>query len=108
MVSPAREYSLDHYLLERMQFSGIEKENLADLVGIVVSLKNKYGITPFAAAPHGQPVSDGLTVRYVIESLTLPKLLSVLRDTPRLNTVTVSPRGIPSATQFEVHITLGG
>lgn len=108
MVTPAREYSLEHYLLEHMKYGGIDQENLADLVSIVVSLKNKYGISPFAALPHGAPVPDGLTVRYQVESTTLNKLTSIIHDTPRLNSLTVVPRGIPAAAQFEVRITLGG
>lgn len=108
MGAPARELSLDHHLLDRMKFSGIEQENLADLVSIIVSLKNKYGLAPFSAIAQGHPVRDAVTVRYIIESTTLSKMLNVLLDTPRLNTVTISPRGIPKSTQFEVHITLGG
>ena len=108
MATPAREYSLDHYLMEHMKYGGIDRENLADLVSIVVSLKNKYGISPFAAIPHGNPVPDGLTVRYQVESTMLNKLTNIIHDTPRLNAVTVVPRGIPAASQFEVRITLGG
>src|SRR5260370_28422080 len=87
---------------------GIVVEILAVLVGTVVSLKNKYGISPFAALPHGTPIPVGLTVRYQVEATTLPKLISIIHDTPRLNAVTVVPRGIPSAAQYEVRITLGG
>lgn len=108
MATPAREYSLEYYLLEHMKYGGIDRENLADLVSIVVSLKNKYGITPFAALPHGTPVPVGLTVRYQVESIMLPKLINIIYDTPRLNSLTVVPRGIPAAAQFEVRITLGG
>ncbi len=107
MATPSREYSLEHYLLERMKYCGIDRDNLADLASIVVSLRNKYGITPFAALPHGAPVPDGLTVCYQIESTTLNKLTNIIHDTPRLNSLTVVPRGIPAA-QFEVQITLGG
>jgi hypothetical protein len=39
MVSPAREYSLEQHLLERLKFSGMQKEKLTDLVNIVTSLK---------------------------------------------------------------------
>ena len=46
MATPATLFSLEHHLLDRLKFSGVEKENLADLVSIVVSLRNKYGITP--------------------------------------------------------------
>lgn len=107
-TTTVREFSLDYYLLDRMRFSGIEQENLADLVSIIASLKNKYGISPFAAAAHGQPVPNGMTVRYVIDAITLNKVMNVLLDTPRLLSVTIFPRGIPKIGQFELHITLGG
>ena len=32
-----------------MKYSAMDPQNLADLVAIVVSLKNKYGILPYAA-----------------------------------------------------------
>jgi hypothetical protein len=107
-TTTVREFSLDYYLLDRMRFSGIDQENLADLVSIVASLKNKYGIAPFAASANGQPVPNGMTARYVIDSITLNKIMNVLLDTPRLLSVTIFPRGIPKIGQFELHITLGG
>jgi hypothetical protein len=108
MSTPGREYSFDHHLLERMRFSGIDRDNLADLVGIVVSLKNKYGIVPFAAAAEGHPLPNALAIRYVMESITLTKIMNVLLDIPRLGAVTILPRGIPRSAQFEVRIILGG
>jgi hypothetical protein len=108
MAVPIRQFSLDYHLLERMKFSGLDKDNLTDLIGIVVSLKNKYGITPFAAKPKGHPVPDGITAHYIIEGTTLNKLMNILLDTPRLNMISVLPRGIPNATQFEVNISLSG
>jgi hypothetical protein len=106
MATTAREYSLDYYLLEKLRFSGIEKENLADLVNIASSLKNKYGIAPYATAAVGSPVPNGLTMHYQVDSLTLHKLMSVLLDTPRLERVSILPRGIPRSMQFELQVTL--
>jgi hypothetical protein len=103
-----REYSLDYYLFDRLRFSGIDRENLEDLVSIVTSLKNKYGIVPFSVGSQGQPVPNTLTARYLIESTTLNKVMNILIDTPRLQQVCVLPRGIPRSNQFELHITLGG
>jgi hypothetical protein len=108
MVAPAPQFSLDHHLLERMKFSGLDKDNLADLISIVVSLKNKYGMVPFAASPKGHPVPDGLTVRYILEGTTLNKMVNILLDTPRLHSVVALPRGIPNSSQFDVSISLGG
>jgi hypothetical protein len=108
MASPQREYSLDFYLLDHLKFSGIERNNLDDLVNIVVSLKNKYGIVPHAAAAEGYPIRNALTASYVMESITLNKVINILLDIPRLHGLTIVPRGIPKSAQFDVDITLGG
>jgi hypothetical protein len=103
---PVREYSLDYYLLEKLRFSGLDKENLTDLISIVASLKNKYGIAPFAADVESSPIPNGLTMHYLVDSITLHKLMNVLLDTPRLEKLTILPRGIPRAAQFELLVTL--
>jgi hypothetical protein len=107
MVSPAREYSLETYLLERLKFSGIQRENLTDLVSIVASLKNKYSIVPFAVVARGEPVPNTLTARYLMDALLMNKLMNLLLDTPRLASVLVVPHGFPKATQFELSVTIG-
>jgi len=108
MATTVREFSLDYYLLDRMKFSGVERENLTDLVSIIISLKNKYSIVPFAITSCGEPIPNGVVVSYLMESTTMSKLLNVLLDTPRLSSVTVVPRGIQRAPHFEIKITLGG
>jgi hypothetical protein len=107
MVSPAREYSLEQHLLERLKFSGVEKENLTDLVSIITSLKNKYSIVPFAVSVQGEPVPNALTARYLMDGLLLNKLMNLLLDTPRLASVLVVPHGFPKAVQFELNVTVG-
>ena len=108
MAIPGREYSLDHHLLEHMKYSGVERDNLNDLVSIVVSLKNKYGIVPLAAAAQGSPTPNALKVSYAIESIALNKMLNVLVDVPRLHSITIMRLGIPKSSQFHVDITIGG
>jgi hypothetical protein len=108
VATPEREYSLDYYLLERLKFSGIDPVNLADLVAIAVSLKHKYGIMPFAAAAQGHPIPNALTVRYIMEGITVNKIVSIVLDIPRLSALTIVPRGVPRTAQFEVAVTLGG
>ena len=107
-TSTIREYSLDYYLFDRMRFSGIERENLEDLVSIVTSLKNKYGIAPFSVSSQGQPVPNSMVARYLVESTTLNKVMNILLDTPRLQQLCLLPRGVPRSSQFELHVTLGG
>ena len=108
MATSVREFSLDYYLLDRMRFSGIEKENLNDLISIVTSLKNKYGIVPFAITAHGDIIPSGIAVSYLIKSAMMNKLLNIFLDTPRLASATVTPRGIPRSPHYEIKIVLGG
>jgi hypothetical protein len=49
-----------------------------------------------------------VTAHYIVDSLTLNKVANVLLDTPRLNRVTVYPRGIAKSAQYEIAVTLGG
>ena len=109
MATPGREYSLDYHLLESMKFSGIEQGNLADLVSIVVSLKNKYGIVPARRRrrrpPHSQRLNRSATCWNPSRSTRSSTSCSTFRvSTP----VTIVPRGIPKSSQFDVDITLGG
>ena len=55
MVTAVREFSLEHHLLERLRHCSMERENLSDLISIIASVKNKYGIQPFAVAAGGFP-----------------------------------------------------
>jgi hypothetical protein len=108
MATTVREFSLDYYLLDRLRFSGLEKENLNDLVSSIISIKNKFGFVPFAITSNGQPVPNGVVASYLIESTMMNKLLNIFLDTPRLSSVTVVPRGIPRSPHFEIKIALGG
>ena len=109
MASPIRGIqSVDQQMLEHLRYCGIAQENLADLVGLFVSLKNKYGLIPVAMTAESNPVPNAVTASYTVDSLTLNKLTSLLLDTPRLKRVTISPRGILKSGQYEVAVTLGG
>jgi hypothetical protein len=107
MASTRREYSINHHLFEHMKFSGIERDNLNDLITIVVSLKNKYGIVPLAATGQGYPVPNALMVSYALESIALNKIINVLMGIPRHSSITITPLGIPKSSQIDVDITLG-
>jgi len=108
MATPATQFSLEHHLIDRLRYSGMDSENLADLVNIVVSLRNKYGMLPAGISAHGVPVPDRVIVRYLVEPLALNKITNVLLDTPRLASLTAKPHGLPQTSKFEVDIILGG
>jgi hypothetical protein len=107
MVTAVREFSLEQHLLERLRFCGMERENLSDLIGIIASLKNKYGIQPFTVSAFGAPVPSALTARYTLQSTMLNKLMNLLLDTPRLTEMAVRPYGYPRPTHFELTLTIG-
>jgi hypothetical protein len=107
MVTAVREFSLEHYLLDRLRHCAMERDNLTDLVSIIASLKNKYGIQPFTVAASGAPVPTSLIARYTLQPTMLNKLMNLLLDTPRLIELAVKPYGYPRATQFELIVTLG-
>lgn len=108
MVTAVREFSLEHHLVERLRYSGMDRENLSDLVSIIVSLKNKYGIQPFTVNPAGAASHPtALVARYTLQATMLNKLMNLLLDTPRLVELAVRPYGYPRASQFELQLTLG-
>jgi len=107
MVTAVREFTLEHHLVERLRFSGLDRENLSDLISILASLKNKYGIQPLTVNSSGDPVPTRLVARYMLPSTMLNKLMSLLLDTPRLVELAVSPCGYPRPAQFELTITVG-
>ena len=107
MVTAVREFSLDQHLFERLRFCGMERENLGDLISIITSLKNKYGIQPFTVSASGSPVPTAIVARYTFQSTMLNKLMNLLLDTPRLAEISVRPYGYPRPTQFELILTLG-
>lgn len=107
MVTAVREFTLEHHLVERLRFSGMDRENLSDLISILASLKNKYGIQPLTVAASGAPVPTQLVARYMLQSIMLNKLMNLLLDTPRLVELALRPCGYPRPSQFELILTVG-
>lgn len=107
MVTAVREFTLEHHLVERLRFSGMDRENLSDLISILASLKNKYGIQPLTVNSAGLPTPTQLVARYMLQSTMLNQLMNLLLDTPRLVEMSVRSCGYPRPTQFELTITVG-
>ena len=67
MASPIRGIqSVDQQMLEHLKYSGIAQENLVDLVGLFVSLKNEYGLIPFAMTAESNPIPNAVTAKYTL------------------------------------------
>jgi hypothetical protein len=98
---------LEKQLLNLLRFSGMDKDNLQELVGIVVGLQGK-GLDRFRVFPRGiPPVVDGLNVEATVDAANIANILNIiLNQTPRLGGVSVFPYGIPS-TIFQVNVALG-
>src|SRR5262245_47649221 len=98
--------SNEEALMRELRYSGIDKENLKELVGIVAGIMK--GLKKLKVFPRGTPVPDGLRVAGVIDAGDASRFLSeVLLKTPRLGGVVVFPRGIPWPEVFGVNIDLG-
>jgi hypothetical protein len=99
---------LEHQLLHLLRFSGIDEDNLRELVGIVVGLQGK-GLEKIRVFPRGiLPVVDGLNVQAIVDAAKLGTILNtVVNQTPRLSGVSVFPYGITNPEVFQVNVALG-
>src|SRR5579863_9121579 len=90
-----RSDSLEKELTHALRFSGLDKENLNELVRIVVGL-NDEGLDQMRVFPKGQPpIVDGLQVQALVDTEELATVLNhILTNTPRLRGVSVFPYGI--------------
>jgi hypothetical protein len=100
--------SLEKELVHALRFSGLDKENLNELVRIVVGL-NDEGLEQLRVFPKGQPpIVDGLQVQALVDTEQLSTVLNqILTNTPRLRGVTVFPYGIPNPEIFQINVDLG-
>ena len=100
--------SLEKELIHALRFSGLDKENLNELVRIVVQV-NRGGLDRLRVFPKGiPPVIDGLQVQGLVQQTQLANVLTqILSETPRLRGVSVFPYGIPRPEIFQVNVDLG-
>jgi len=103
-----RPESLEKELIHALRFSGLDKENLNELVRIVVGL-NDEGLDQMRVFPKGQPpIVDGLQVQALVNAEELTTVLNqILTNTPRLRGVSVFPYGIPNPEIFQINVDLG-
>jgi len=103
-----RTESLEKELIHALRFSGLDKENLNELVRIVVGLSDE-GLDQLRVFPKGQPpVVDGLQVQALVDTAELATVLNqILTNTPRLRGVSVFPYGIPNPEVFQINVDLG-
>ncbi|MFT0174270.1 hypothetical protein ACLKMY_35675 [Paraburkholderia mimosarum] len=99
--------SFEEKLMNLLQFSGLDEDNLSELITIVSGLHDG-GLRNIYVNPRGTPVIDGLTVNAVLEAKSLGVVLGdLVTKTPRLGGVSVFPYGIIAVEQVGVTIELG-
>ena len=69
---PAQE--LEKYLMAALQYGGLDKQNLAEIVGLL-SKYNEKGLVPVKVFPIGIPKPDGVGVQYLVGREELATLL---------------------------------
>ena len=99
---------LEKQLLHLLRFSGMDKDNLQELVGIVAGLQSK-GLSTLRVFPKGlPPVVDSLSVQATIPATNAANILNIiLNQTPRLTGVVIFPYGIINPEAFQINLTLG-
>ena len=90
---PASE--LEKYLMAALQYGGLDKQNLAEIVGLL-SKYNEKGLVPVKVFPIGIPNPDGVGVQYLLGREELAAFLGSVIETPRLQQFRVFPKGIPA------------
>ena len=99
--------SLEKELLHTLRFGGLEKENLNELVSIVVGLRRE-GLERIKIFVKGIPVPEGLNLQAFVDAGRLSSILTrILMETPRLQGVSVFPYGIPKPEVFQISVELG-
>ena len=103
-----RTESLEKELTHALRFSGLDKDNLNELVRIVVGLKED-GLETLRVFPKGlPPIVDGLQVQTLVNTSELTAVLTqILTNTPRLRGVSVFPFGIINPEVFQVNVDIG-
>src|SRR5260370_21107098 len=87
--------SLEKELLQTLRHSNIDKENLGELVRVVIQLRRE-GLDRARILVKGIPRPDGLTMQAFVEADRLGPILShILTKTPPLQGLLLFPSGTP-------------
>jgi hypothetical protein len=82
-------------LMKALQYSGLEKENLADIVKILIVLD----VTPAKVFPIGLS-PDGVVAQYLLNREQLGSFFESVIEAPRVQGFKVFPKGLDASTQF--------
>jgi len=99
--------SFEDELLESLRFSGIESDNLQDLVRAVVEIQ-QTGLEGVKVFPRGIVAPDSLQVKAVLNPQQLQGFInSLVIDMPRVRGVSIFPYGIVAPEAFGLEVEIG-
>jgi hypothetical protein len=87
-------------LMKALQYSNLDKENLAELVEIVIRLH----VIPWKVQPIGVPVVDGIVAEYFLNPEQLTPFLESVIKAPRIQQFRVTPKGLDVSTQYVTEV----
>jgi hypothetical protein len=87
-------------LMKALQYSNLDKENLAELVAIVIRLH----VIPWKVQPIGVPVVDGIVAEYFLNPEQLTLFLESVIKAPRIQQFRVTPKGLDVSTQYVTEV----
>jgi hypothetical protein len=103
----ANAQAVEQELLKLLQFSGLDKNNLANLVKIVADFADK-GLSQIKVFPKGiPPVYEGLELKSIVPANELNRILGVILAEAQVNSIVVFPYGIPAYDVAELVVGLG-
>jgi hypothetical protein len=99
--------AVEQELLKLLQYGGLDKNNLANLVKIVAGFTGK-GLSQLKVFPKGiPPVYEGLELKSIVPANELSRILGIILAEAQVNSVIVFPYGIPAYDVAEIVVGLG-
>jgi hypothetical protein len=99
--------SFEDELLQALRFSGIESDNLQDLVRTVVEIQ-ETGLEGVKVFPKGTVGPDSLQVKAVLSPQQLQAFINkFVIDMPRVRAVSIFPYGIIAPEAFGLEVEVG-
>ena len=90
-------------LIDALTRGGLGERQVSELVDVIAQLRGGRRVRAF---PKGQFGPDSVEIQTVFEPDELGSLLDVLRQSPRIDSVEIFPRGIIDPEVFSVRIGL--
>jgi hypothetical protein len=87
------------HLMKALQFGGLEKQNLAEIVDML-SQYNEKGLAPVKVFPIGIPYPDGVSAQYLLQAADLHTFLDTVAASTRTQRILIFPKGIPAVLQY--------